>query len=209
MSRERNTRVRLDDTISVSPVAGKKMFNRLKISGTEEALRRPEPYWNPYHAGIGIGLVLLAAFVLAGRGLGASGAFTSVVALGVEKVSPAHASSNPFYGEYLGDGTQSPLRDWLVFEIAGVLIGGYISGSFAGRIRSTVEKGPGISTRGRLTYAAIGGIAMGFGSKLARGCTSGQGLTGGALMSVGSWAFMIAVFISGYAAAYFVRRQWQ
>ena len=30
--------------------------------------------------GIGLGLVLLAAFVLVGRGLGASGAFNSVVA---------------------------------------------------------------------------------------------------------------------------------
>jgi hypothetical protein len=50
---------------------------------------------------------------------------------------------------------------------------------------------------------------MGFGSKLARGCTSGQALTGGALMSVGSWAFMIAVFASAYAFAYVVRRQWK
>jgi uncharacterized membrane protein YedE/YeeE len=49
---------------------------------------------------------------------------------------------------------------------------------------------------------------MGIGAKLARGCTSGQALTGGALLSVGSWAFMLSVFAGGYAVAYFFRRQW-
>ena len=49
---------------------------------------------------------------------------------------------------------------------------------------------------------------MGIGAKLARGCTSGQALTGGALLSVGGWAFMIMVFVGAYAMAYFVRRQW-
>ena len=167
------------------------------------------PYWSPYSAGIGIGLVLLAAFVLVGRGLGASGAFTSIVAVGVETVAPQHANASPFYREYLGDGGTNPLRDWLVFEIAGVAIGGFLSGALARRVKSTIEKGPRISITGRLIYSFAGGLTMGFGSKLARGCTSGQALTGGALMSVGSWAFMIAVFISAYGFAYLVRRQWK
>ena len=46
-------------------------------------------------------------------------------------------------------------------------------------------------------------------ARLARGCTSGQALTGGALMSAGSWAFMMCVFGGGYALAYFVRREWR
>jgi hypothetical protein len=50
---------------------------------------------------------------------------------------------------------------------------------------------------------------MGFGAKLARGCTSGQALTGGAVLGVGSWAAMMAIFGGAYALAYFVRRQWQ
>jgi hypothetical protein len=33
-------------------------------------------------------------------------------------------------------------------------------------------------------------------------------LTGGALLSVGSWIFMLSVFAGGYALAWFVRRQW-
>jgi len=175
---------------------------------TDHALHKERPYWHPYAAGIGLGLVLLFAFVIMGRGLGASGAFSSLVTTVVQAVAPAHAQSNPFYGEYLGDGTKSPLLDWLVFEVIGVFVGGFLSGALAGRLRIVVEKGPRISNGGRLTLAFAGGFVMGVGAKLARGCTSGQALTGGALLSVGSWAFMLCVFAGAYAAAYFVRRQW-
>jgi hypothetical protein len=49
---------------------------------------------------------------------------------------------------------------------------------------------------------------MGYGARLARGCTSGQALSGGAVLSAGSWAFMLAVFAGAYALAYFVRKLW-
>jgi len=173
------------------------------------AVRVPQPYWNPYLAGFGLGLVLLAAFVIMGRGLGASGAFTSLVAAGANAVSPEHAKANEFYAEYLGDGTKSPLMDWLVFEVLGVFTGGFISGVLAGRVKQTVEKGPRVSVGTRLAFAFVGGGLMGIGAKLARGCTSGQGLTGGSLLNVGSWAAMMAIFGGAYALAYFVRRQWQ
>jgi hypothetical protein len=181
----------------------------LSARAGNRSIRPEQPYWNPYISGVGIGLVLLAAFVLMGRGLGASGAFSSLVATGVNSVAPDHARSSRFYSEYLGNGSTNPLRDWLVFEIAGVAVGGFLSGALAGRVRRTIEKGPGVSSGRRLLLAFVGGLTMGFGSKLARGCTSGQALTGGALMSIGSWAFMFAVFASAYATAYFVRREWQ
>jgi uncharacterized membrane protein YedE/YeeE len=171
--------------------------------------RVPQPYWNPYLAGLGLGLVLLASYVIMGRGLGASGAMTTLVAVGVNTVAPAHASGNSFYSEYLGDGSKNPLMDWLVFEVLGVFVGGFISGILAGRLKLTTEKGPNISVRGRLLFAFLGGGLMGIGAKLARGCTSGQALTGGAVLNVGSWAFMMCVFAGAYAMAYFMRRQWQ
>ena len=172
------------------------------------AARRPQAYWNPYLAGFGLGLVLLAAFVVMGRGLGASGAFSSMVAAAVQAVTPERARHNEFYAEYLGSGAVNPLKDWLVFEVIGLFAGGFISGALAGRVRRTVEKGPGISTSARFWLAFAGGALMGIGAKLARGCTSGQALTGGALLNLGSWAFMMAVFAGAYAMAYSVRRQW-
>ncbi len=174
----------------------------------DKAMKEPQPYWNPYIAGIGLGLVLLAAFVIMGRGLGASGAFSSVIAATANEVVPEQVLANGYLSEYIGDGTHSPLKDWLVFEVIGVLVGGFISGSLAGRVKKSVDKGPRISIKGRLGFAFLGGILMGFGAKLARGCTSGQALTGGALLNVGSWAFMMMVFAGAYAMAYFMRRQW-
>jgi uncharacterized membrane protein YedE/YeeE len=50
---------------------------------------------------------------------------------------------------------------------------------------------------------------MGLGAVLARGCTSGQALTGGALLSVGSWLFILTAFVAAYATAPFVRRVWR
>jgi len=175
---------------------------------TEKVEVKSQPYSNPYLVGVGLGLVLLVAFVIMGRGLGASGAFSTLIAVGVDKVAPEHASNNTFYSDYLGDGTTNPLKDWLVFEVVGVLAGGFISGSLAGRVRKGIEKGPRISPAKRLIYAFIGGGLMGIGAKLARGCTSGQALSGGAILNLGSWAFMMMIFVGGYAAAYFLRRQW-
>lgn len=174
----------------------------------EHTHMKPQPYWNPYLSGIGLGLVLLLSYVIMGRGLGASGAMTTTAAVAVNAVAPAYAQSNEFYSEYLGDGTRSPFKDWLVFEVIGVLVGGFLSGALAGRIKMSVEKGPRISVKSRLIFAFAGGMLMGIGAKLARGCTSGQALTGGAVLNVGSWVFMIMVFAGAYALAYFVRRQW-
>ena len=171
--------------------------------------RAPAPYMNPYLAGIGLGLVLLASFVLVGRGLGASGAFSSACAVAVEAVAPERAAANPFWRGYLEGGFGHPLKEFLVFEVLGALAGGFLSGLLAGRVRRTVEKGPRISTRGRFGYAFAGGALMGIGAKLARGCTSGQALTGGAVLSAGGWAFMMMVFAGAYGVAWMVRRQWQ
>ena len=171
--------------------------------------RPPGSYANPHLAGIGLGLVLLAAFVIMGRGLGASGAFSSTVSWLVNLVAPAHAQANEYMQQYLGDGSTHPLKAWLVFEVIGVAAGALVSGLLAGRAHIAVEKGPRVSTAVRLLCAFAGGMLMAFGAHLARGCTCGQALTGGALLNVGSWAFMIMVFVGGYAAAWFFRWQWR
>jgi hypothetical protein len=166
-----------------------------------------KPYWNPYAAGVLLGLTLLATFLIAGQGLGASALPKRGVAMVAHEVAPAWTAANPALSRYVA-GPASPLKDWLVIEFVGVIVGGFVGAMLAGRFKATVEKGPRISTRGRLLHAAGGGVLMGFAAGLARGCTSGQALSGGALLATGSWAFMLMVFAGGYAAAYFVRRQW-
>jgi len=167
----------------------------------------PRRYADPYLAGVCLGLVLLAAFVFAGRGLGASGAFASSAAGLVSAASPARAAANPYFARYLGG--DGPWREWLLFEIAGVIFGGFLSALFAGRLRASIERGPNLGTRSRLLYAFGGGSVMGIGAVLARGCTSGLALTGGALLSAGSWLFMMAAFAGAYVFAPFVKRAWR
>lgn len=164
-------------------------------------------YANPYVAGAGLGLVLIAAFLVTGHGLGASGAFAATAAGTVHAIAPDTAAANGFFNRYLADGG-NPWRDWLVLEIAGVFAGGFLSAALAGRLRRTVDRGSGVAIRTRLMRAAGGGVLMGIGAVLARGCTSGLALSGGALLSVGSWAFMMAAFAAGFAAAPLVRRSW-
>jgi uncharacterized membrane protein YedE/YeeE len=166
----------------------------------------PRPYADPYLAGVALGLVLLAAFVIVGRGLGASGAFASVAASTVDVVASTSARSNGFFADHLDAG--GPLRDWLVLELAGVFVGAWVSAKLAGRLRVTVERGPRSSLRGRLLAAGGGGAVMGVGAVLARGCTSGQALTGGALLSVGSWLFIAAAFALAYVVAILRRGAW-
>jgi len=176
-------------------------------AGPEKA-RAPLHYMNPYLAGLGLGLVLLTAFVLMGRGLGASGAFNSTIAWLVSLVAPGYAHSNEFLSRYLPEDAH-PLKAWLVFEIAGVFVGALLSAFLAGRVKRMVEKGPRVPVRTRLALAFAGGGLMAFGAALARGCTSGQALTGGSLLNLGSWVFLVGVFGGGYSVAPLLRRQWR
>ena len=165
------------------------------------------PYWNPYLVGVGIGVLIILAFVVTGRGLGAVGAFSSLIASLVDALSPSHAQANPVYAEYLS-GTGGPLKNWVVFEVAGLCLGGLISGLLSGRFRFEVIKGPQITSLNRLILAFSGGMLMAFAAKVTRGCTSGLALSGGASLSVGAWLFMFSVFIGGYSIAFLIRKVW-
>ena len=124
------------------------------------------PLWNPYLAGALLGIVLLATYAIAGRGLGASAAFSALAAWLAGSVSVAAVEANPVHARYWHDG--APLLNWTLFLLLGAALG----------------------------------------ARIAKGCTSGQALTGGALLNVGSLVFMLAVFASAYALAYFVRKEW-
>jgi hypothetical protein len=165
------------------------------------------PLWDPYVAGFFLGLVLLFTFLVVGRGLGASGAITRLTALFAHGVAPAWVEANHAVGAYFAPGAHW-WDDWLVFELAGVVLGGLAAGLTSGRFGASIEHGPRIGARKRLFFAFLGGAVVGIGARLAGGCTSGQALTGGATLALGSWAFMFSVFGGAYALAYFVRRLW-
>ena len=165
-------------------------------------------YMNPYLAGFLLGLVLLAAIYITGRGLGASGAVKSCVVSATSTVAPDHAESNAFYDDFIASHSESPLKSWLVFEIIGVIIGGFISGLISERLTLKVEHSPKIKRRTRLLAATGGGILFGIGSQLGRGCTSGAALSGMGVLSTAGFVTMLAIFGTAYLFAYFFRKLW-
>lgn len=166
-----------------------------------------KPYWNPYLAGLLLGGALLASFLVLGAGLGASAVPIRCGAWLENLVAPSHAQGSQFFGQkYLADG--QPMRYYLTFMFVGTFLGGLLSAVLARRVNLAIERGKAFGAKPRLALALIGGVLVGYASALASGCTSGQALTGGALLANGSIVFMLCVFAGGYAAAYFVRRQW-
>lgn len=169
--------------------------------------RPKRDYIHPYLGGLLLGLVLFLAFFLTGNGLGASGGLNRIVVFVQDIFAPEHVDRIPYLIKLAG-GNKNPLDDWIVPMIFGTLLGGFASGWLNGRLKVETNKGPNISVRTRWLMAFVGGSIMGYGARMARGCTSGLALSGGAVLSLGAWAFMFAVFAGGYAMAYFVRRLW-
>jgi len=169
--------------------------------------RGKDKYMNSYVAGVLLGLVIIAAFFFSGEGLGGSGAFKDIVKTTVVKIAPEYAA-NTHYFKSATEMEHSPLKSWLAFEVLGILIGGILSGAFARRLNLRIEHSPKITSRKRIIFAIIGGMLFGIGSQLGRGCTSGAGLSGMAVMSVSGFLVVAAIFGSGYMFAWFFRKLW-
>ncbi|MEX0981562.1 MAG: YeeE/YedE thiosulfate transporter family protein [Bacteroidales bacterium] len=165
-------------------------------------------YLNPYLGGVLLGLVLIAANFVSGRGLGASGAVKSAVVATVETVAPNHAENATFYSDFIESHDGKPMKEWLVFQLLGVIVGAFLSGVLFKRLKFKVEHSPKITSKKRIMLAIVGGILFGFGSQLGRGCTSGSALSGMAVLSFGGFITMAAIFGTAFALAYFFRKNW-
>jgi uncharacterized membrane protein YedE/YeeE len=165
------------------------------------------PFWNPYVAGVGLGLTLALAYVVLGTGLGASGGIARLAAASAHALAPDAVEHNAYLAPWLeGDG---PLRYYLVAMLAGTLLGGFVSALAAGRVRARIERGPNGGRGARLAYALLGGALAGIGARFASGCTSGLALSGGAMLQTGAMVFTAATFAAAFAFAPLVRREWR
>jgi hypothetical protein len=170
--------------------------------------KRPaKNYVHPYFGGMVLGIVLFLAIFFTGNGLGSSGATSRIVTAGTDLIAPEHVDRTPYLLKLAG-GDKNPFDDWIVPVFFGALFGGFSSGFFNGRLKFETTKGPNISNRMRWLVSFLGGVLFLYGARMARGCTSGQALTGGTTLSAGSWVVMFAIFGGAYAMAYFVRKLW-
>ena len=166
-------------------------------------------YINPYLGGFLLGIVITASAFFTNQTLGTSGAFHRMIISFVAYWFPSYAQSTPFYANFLKNNAGTHvLNNWVVYEVIGIILGGFISALFARRLKFTIDKGPNISSTRRLAFALFGGIFFGFGSRLAHGCASGAALSGMALLSASGFLATTCMFGMGYACAYFVRKNW-
>ena len=164
------------------------------------------PFWPPLFAGIALGLVLLATFLITGHGLGASGFFTRLTAWLGGGIAHSATEANAYLGPFLKAG--APLANWISWEIVGVLVGAFMAAVTSGRFRIKLDGATNLTGGGRIALALGGGILTGFGARLARGCTSGIGLSGGAPLAVAAFVFLIGFFVTGIAVSLLIRRAW-
>jgi uncharacterized protein len=182
--------------MTTAPLAKKNLFNRTM-----------KPYVHPYLGGTVLGIVLFLAFFITGNGLGSSGATSRIDAALVDAVAPQHVDNTPYLLKMAG-GDKNPMDDWIVPVFFGALLGGFTSGFIGGRVKLETTKGPNISNRTRWLLSFLGGVLFLYGARMARGCTSGQALSGGATLAAGSWVIMLCIFAGAYGLAYFVRKMW-
>ncbi len=170
--------------------------------------QKPLNFLPPWLAGIGLGLTLFAMFLFTGHGLGAYGFFRDLGFIISAELAPDWAAANAYIAPYLKKSSDFFSR-WMTWQIIGLVLGALLSSLLFRRFAFTIERGAHVSIAARLVYALLGGILTGFGAALAGGCTSGLGLSGGAVLAVGAFLFLAAFFVAGILLSIYTRRIWQ
>ncbi len=163
-----------------------------------------QPRWSPYVVGAGIGVLSWITFGLMGKALGTSTTLVRWMGLLESLVTPAHVKANAYYAKYLID---KPAVDWQMMLVIGLPLGALAAALLSrSYVKETVPKlwqwrfGP--SRIVRYSAAFVGGFLLLFGARLAGGCTSGHGISGGLQLSVSSWIFFASFFAAAIATAF-------
>jgi uncharacterized membrane protein YedE/YeeE len=165
----------------------------------------PAPYMNPLLAGVLLGMVLLATFVITGHGLGATGFTTRLTAWIGMYVAPAATNANDYLGGMVEDG--KPLSSWITWQVIGVALGALASAFFARRIQFKMDGAKFLGGSKRPWTALFGGVLAGFGARIAAGCTSGLGLSGAAVLSLAGFTFLGTFFAVGLLVSRFMKEE--
>jgi uncharacterized membrane protein YedE/YeeE len=174
------------------------------------------PRWSPYVVGAGIGVLSWVTFYFMDKALGTSTSMVGAAMAVVGTVAPEHAAANEYYiKEYFnakansGAGAWKPVIDWQMTLVLFLIVGSALA-AWLGR---SWERGGGAAVPERwvtrfgpsrwLRYSAafVGGVILIFGARMAGGCTSGHGISGGLQLAVSSWTFFVAMFGAGVVTA--------
>jgi len=170
--------------------------------------------WKPWQAGAAIGLLALAAYassVASGRNypLGVTHGVLHVELLATdypvkhvyEKPRPKSAESPPADpGTMAKPAPTKKVVWWLVCLVTFLTVGSHVSARLRGSFR-LLPKPPD-----EIIVAFFGGLLVGAGAALARGCVVGNIMSGIALMSVGNMLFVLVVILANWATTYLYLR---
>jgi len=166
----------------------------------------PEPAWSPYLVGALIGGLVICTLVLASKKIGASSAYSDVAGMIGRLIAPHHIASLPYFRDH------KPMIGWTFMIVIGATLGSFLSAWTGGELTGTYLQDLWIVRFGPDSYllrgfvAIAGGALMGYGARMAGGCTSGHGISGTLQLAVGSWVAVICFFIGGIAAAMLMYR---
>lgn len=152
--------------------------------------------WHWSLAGLGIGAVTLTLLFVANRRLGVSGGFDDVCSM---------ASQLPYFVRAASRRTSQ----WRLIFLSGLLCGGALSAFSTGTWELTWQLGVhdevfAMGPLGKSAWMFGGGIAIGFGTRLAGGCTSGHGIFGVANFEWASWRSMLTFMASGVVVTHLI-----
>jgi len=159
-----------------------------------------EATWSPYLAGAGIGILVCLALLLSDRPIGCSSGYVKVRGLIGKAIDRKHVENREYYREV------TPVVDWSLALIPGIVIGAFISSMLSGTFQVVVVPSFWNATFGsnpflRIAVALVGGILLAFGARWAGGCTSGHGISGSIQLSLASMITAACFFAGGIATA--------
>ena len=162
--------------------------------------------WNAYLCGALSGFVSIGSVWFVGKYLGASTTFVRTAGMIENIFSPKKVASMPYFLKEL------PVIDWQWMFVIGIAIGAFIAAVIYGdfQIQWVPDKWTerfGSSVSKRAIAAFLGGIIAIFGVRLADGCPSGHGLSGGLQLAVSGYIALICFFIGGLFAAHILYRR--
>ncbi len=165
--------------------------------------------WSPYVAGAGIGILCWFIFLFFDRVLGFAGAYVHIAAIMGQCVVPRATSTSLFLSKHL---LNVPNINWLIGLILGTFFGSMIS-SYLGKSRADRvvpriwEKRFGKAHWCRYLGAFAGGLLVSVGAWMAGGCTCSLAITGGQVLAISGWLFIVFVFSSGIITGLIVYRR--
>jgi uncharacterized membrane protein YedE/YeeE len=149
-------------------------------------------------AGAGIAVVTLLLLFVGNRRLGISTGFEDLCSL---------ALPLPYF-------QRRPLRSartWRLPFVGGLLLGGILSAVLGGRWSPTWDLGVldeviGAGRAGKVAWMFAGGLLIGFGTRLAGGCTSGHGIFGLSNFEAPSLVSTLSFMAGGIIATHLIYR---